>query len=62
MGNEFMSARQVEQYRNLASKRFYFRLGYIWRRLMGIRTWYELKTHIIEGMDLLSPARFVIKH
>lgn len=62
MGNEHMTAQQVEHYRNLASKRFYFRFGYLWGRFRGIRTWYEFKTHIIEGMDLLSPARFMKKH
>ncbi|MCD4654891.1 radical SAM protein [bacterium] len=62
MGNEYMTAQQVAHYRDLASKRFYFRVGYIFRRLMGIRTWYELKSHVQEGVDLLTPTRFIKKH
>lgn len=62
MGNEHMTAEQVEAYRNKASKTFYFRLGYIFRRLTGIRTWYEFKSHFYEGLDLLTPSRFVRRH
>ncbi|MBN1295184.1 radical SAM protein [bacterium] len=62
MGNEFMSADAVLRYRTLASRRFYFRFEYIYQRLAGIRTWYELKTHIQEGFDILSPTRFSQRH
>lgn len=62
MGNEYMSADEVAFYRNQASKRFYFRFGYIFRRLAGIRTWYEFKSHVQEGVDLLTPSRFVSRH
>lgn len=62
MGNEYMTADQVDMYRKKASRQFYFRLGYLWRRLIGIRSWYELKTHFYEGTDLLLPSKFVEKH
>jgi len=62
MGNEHMTAEQVGHYRNLASRKFYVRFGYVFRRLTGIRTWYEFKSHVQEGIDLLTPSRFVRKH
>ncbi|HPQ40813.1 MAG TPA: B12-binding domain-containing radical SAM protein [bacterium] len=62
MGNEYMTAEQVGYYRNQASRRFYFRFGYVFRRLTGIRTWYEFKSHVQEGIDLLTPSRFVRRH
>jgi anaerobic magnesium-protoporphyrin IX monomethyl ester cyclase len=62
MGNEHMTAQQVEFYRQQASRQFYFRLSYLFRRLAGIRSWYEIKTHLTEGLDLLIPDTFVKKH
>ncbi|MGB3977283.1 MAG: B12-binding domain-containing radical SAM protein [bacterium] len=62
MGNEFMTAEQVEFYRQQASKTFYFRFSYLLRRFLNIRAWYEVKSHLTEGLDLLLPKTFVKKH
>ena len=61
MGNEFMSAEQVEFYRQQASKTFYFRFSYLLRRFLNIRSWYEVKSHLTEGLDLLLPKTFIKK-
>ncbi|MBN1355465.1 radical SAM protein [bacterium] len=62
MGNESMSADEVLQYRNLASRRFYLRPRYLFHRLMNIRTFYEFKSHLNEMTTLAHPKRFEKKH
>ena len=62
MGNEHMTAKEVQEYRDLASRRFYLRFGYLLKRLMGIRTLYELKSHMREMINLMPFGRFSKRH
>ena len=62
MGNEYMTAQEVQEYRDLASRRFYLRAGYLMKRLLGIRTLYELKSHVREMVNLVPGGRFSKRH
>jgi anaerobic magnesium-protoporphyrin IX monomethyl ester cyclase len=62
MGNEYMTAGEVLQYRNLASRRFYLRFRYLVHRLLSIRTLYELESHLREMHTLIHPKVFEKKH
>ena len=62
MGNEHMSAEEVLHYRNMASRRFYFRLGYMIHRALSIRTTHELKSHLREMVNLIHPKIFERRH
>ncbi len=62
MGNEHISAADVLKLRNDASREFYLRPGYLVKRLFGIRTLYEFKSHLREMLNLVHPKRFTSKH
>lgn len=44
----------VKRLRTEAIRSFYLRPGYLWRRLVSIRSWYELREQISEGMVLVK--------
>jgi len=48
-----LSKEELWRLRNRAIRRFYLRPGYMWRRLAGVRSAYELKTLFTEGWSLL---------
>ena len=54
INNETMTSERIRDLRNKAVREFYFRVPYIFRRILGIRTWYELKSHIKNGLAIWS--------
>ena len=50
MGNEYLSAEEIYNLRNLASKKFYFRPHYLINRLLKIKSFYEFRCLFKEGL------------
>lgn len=53
MPTHHLTADQVRDIKSMALRRFYLRPSYLLRRLLGIRSLYELREHIYEGYSLL---------
>jgi len=54
MGNDKISAAEIMKLKDEAIKRFYFRPAYLWRRLVSIGSWYELRLLAANGFALLK--------
>jgi len=54
MGTGAVSASRVHALKRRAYLRFYFRPTYLWRRLRGIGSLVELKTHVLEASHILK--------
>ena len=54
MPTRHLSKEQVKRIRNRAMIDFYLRPGYLWQRVVSIRTLYELSEHLSEGWYLLK--------
>jgi radical SAM superfamily enzyme YgiQ (UPF0313 family) len=54
MPTRHLTKEQVKRIRNRAMLGFYLRPGYLWQRVVSIRTWYELREHLSEGWYLLK--------
>jgi radical SAM superfamily enzyme YgiQ (UPF0313 family) len=54
MPTRYLTRPEVKKIRNRAMINFYLRPGYLWRRLTGISTWYELGEHLSEGWYLFG--------
>ena len=54
MPTRHLTKKRVKELRNQAIVAFYLRPGYLWRRLRGITTFYELCEHLSEGWSLLA--------
>lgn len=54
MGTGVLTREELQKLRDKAYFSFYFRPGYILKRILGIRTWVELKMHIQEGWYILA--------
>lgn len=53
---KYLSKKQVKKLRDEAYAKFYARPSYVLKKLLSIRTWYELETHIRGGLTLLANA------
>jgi len=53
MGNENLTIGQLEKLHKKAYHDFYFRPGYILKRLLKLKTFTELKNHIRDGLGLI---------
>lgn len=53
MATHHLSPSEVGELKHLALRTFYLRPSYLLRRLVGIRSWYELKEQVREGFHLL---------
>lgn len=53
--HEGLKAQDVAAIRLLGIWRFYFRPGYIWRRLLSVRSLYEVRNLLVQGFELLRP-------
>jgi anaerobic magnesium-protoporphyrin IX monomethyl ester cyclase len=53
MGNDYLSAGEVWSLKNEAIWSFYARPGYWWRRLLSMRTSYELRRNLVNGWAIL---------
>lgn len=49
MGNGVLTKDELHQLKNKAYRSFYFRPSYLMKRLFSIRSWTELKFHVLEG-------------
>ena len=58
MGTGKLSRKELQELKNLAYKKFYFRFSYILQRLMKIRNIVEFKMHIREGWYVLKDSVF----
>lgn len=56
MATHSLSRGEVAAWRREAILRFYFRPGYLWRRLRGVDSWFELRSQVTEGAALLRRA------
>ncbi len=54
MATRHLTKQQVKKLRNRATIEFYLRPAYLWRRLSGVTTWYELMEHLSEGWHLMK--------
>jgi anaerobic magnesium-protoporphyrin IX monomethyl ester cyclase len=54
MGNGVLTKEELHQLKVKAYRSFYFRPGYLLKRLFSIRSWTELKFHFIEGYHILK--------
>ena len=54
MKTKELSAEIIWKYRNKAIKEFYFRPSYIWKKLVNVGSFLELKFLIKEGLSLLK--------
>jgi radical SAM superfamily enzyme YgiQ (UPF0313 family) len=57
MPSRLLTKDQLKNIRMQAIKEYYLRPGYLWRRLAGIASFYELKEHLSEGWALLGSVR-----
>lgn len=53
MGNGVLTKEELHQLKNKAYRSFYFRPSYLIKRLLSIRSWTELKFHVVEGVFVL---------
>ena len=58
MPSRHLSRERIHQLRAQAVRGFYLRPAYLWRRLCGIRTMYELREQLYEGIVLLWDVAF----
>jgi anaerobic magnesium-protoporphyrin IX monomethyl ester cyclase len=56
MPTKHLSRDQLKKFRNEAIRDFYLRPRYLWRRLRGVSSWYELREHLSEGWALLRSS------
>ncbi len=54
MDTRFIRKNEVKRLRDEAYRRFYYRGRYVLKRLLGVRTWYELDVHARGGLAILS--------
>jgi len=54
MGNDKISAAEIMELKDEAVRSFYFRPAYLWRRLISIGSWYELRLLMANGFALLK--------
>lgn len=54
MGNGVLTKDELHLLKRKAYRSFYFRPGYLLKRLFSIRSWTELKFHLIEGMHVFK--------
>jgi len=53
MGTRHLAREETERLVALAIRRFYFRPAYVIRRLLRIRSWYDLRRHVVSGLAVL---------
>ena len=53
IGNGVLTREELFRLKSKAYSSFYFRPSYILKRLMGIRSWTEMKMHVVEGTYVL---------
>jgi radical SAM superfamily enzyme YgiQ (UPF0313 family) len=53
-----LTGKRVWELRNFAYRRFYMRPGYILRRIVGLRTWHELRVHLIVAYSIFKKIFF----
>jgi anaerobic magnesium-protoporphyrin IX monomethyl ester cyclase len=56
VGTAELSAARILALRREAVRRFYLRPGYLWRRLMTVRSWWDLKTQLADGLGVVRDA------
>ena len=56
MPTRTLSREEVAGWRRKAILRFYFRPSYLWRRLRGVASFFELRAQLVEGAALLRRA------
>jgi len=56
VGTAELSAERILALRREAIRRFYLRPGYLWRRLRTVRSWWDLKTQLVDGFGVLQDA------
>ncbi len=49
-----LTGKRVWELRNLAYRRFYMRPRYVLKRILGLRTWHELKVHFIVACSIFK--------
>ncbi len=54
MGTGLVNAERIAELKKDAYRRFYFRPKYIYKRIIGIRSISEFRTHLIEGFYILK--------
>lgn len=54
MPTKHLTVERLQELRGRAIREFYLRPGYLWRRLMGISNFHELREQLFEGWALLS--------
>jgi radical SAM superfamily enzyme YgiQ (UPF0313 family) len=54
MGSGAISREELQRLKSKAYRSFYIRPGYLFKRIMAIRNWTELKYHTIEGYHVLK--------
>ncbi len=52
-----LSSEKLWELRNEAIRTFYLRFSYVFKRLVGLRSWYEFTTLFKEGLSLLATTR-----
>ncbi|MFT5824161.1 MAG: anaerobic magnesium-protoporphyrin IX monomethyl ester cyclase [Crocinitomix sp.] len=54
MGTGELNQEEVMRLKKKAYRKFYFRFGYLWKRLRGLSNWVELKSHFNEGWFIVK--------
>lgn len=54
MPTRHLTMEQVQELKKKAIKEFYLRPSYLWKRLRGVSSFYELKEQVSEGLTLLK--------
>lgn len=57
MPSRSLTKEQLQKIRIRAIKGYYLRPGYLWRRITGLSSFYELREHVSEGLALLAALR-----